>query len=449
MHRNTTFREHSGYFESWLPDTESLLIQLCDHLFHSGFVFLDSSETEIEAGGWVIRDFIDQEAEVLQELVPRKRFSAFCDYVNNFEWSKAQLNKKLCQRILKKFDQLAMGKHHHFNIRFNIAEGLRQSENHPLQDLLLYIETYHSLILIQETSQQKEAAEEPDFSKTNYKLEDLMQLRSQLQQRLGGHELVKGFLKHIAKARGVTPESLVPAEKKQNRQFPQIKFIRPSKQTSATEKLVETDVSAEIETPESTAEISKLEHKSASVPDQDEQMGILLEPDFEQFAIADASETEIEEKEIVEKEIEQEPVENSQEPETSVAVSSIEMLNDFDDDVEELEEDETGLLQDDTEETDVVFGSKKITHSAMEKFVQRYADSALKFLLRRTLDGRPLPPEIEGVYSSWEKRGLSRGRLKKYVLKLMEWSEVPEMPILDLLQILRDRIYEVSQKNKS
>ena len=71
------------------------------------------------------------------------------------------------------------------------------------------------------------------------------------------------------------------------------------------------------------------------------------------------------------------------------------------------------------------------------------------FLLRRTLDGRPLPPEIEGVYSSWEKRGLSRGRLKKYVLKLMEWSEVPEMPILDLLQILRDRIYEVSQKNKS
>ena len=68
MHRNTTFREHSGYFESWLPDTESLLIQLCDHLFHSGFVFLDSSETEIEAGGWVIRDFIDQEAKLVVNL---------------------------------------------------------------------------------------------------------------------------------------------------------------------------------------------------------------------------------------------------------------------------------------------------------------------------------------------------------------------------------------------
>ena len=72
----------------------------------------------------------------------------------------------------------------------------------------------------------------------------------------------------------------------------------------------------------------------------------------------------------------------------------------------------------------------------------------MKFLFRKTLDGRPLPAEIEDVYSSWEKRGLSRGRLKKYVLKLMEWPEVPEMPILDLLQLLRDRIFEVSQTNQ-
>jgi hypothetical protein len=28
----------------------------------------------------------------------------------------------------------------------------------------------------------------------------------------------------------------------------------------------------------------------------------------------------------------------------------------------------------------------------------------------------------------------------------MEWSEIPDMPILDLLQTLRDRVYEVSQK---
>ena len=37
-------------------------------------------------------------------------------------------------------------------------------------------------------------------------------------------------------------------------------------------------------------------------------------------------------------------------------------------------------------------------------------------------------PEIEAIYYSWEKRGLSRGRLKKYLLKLMEWPGIPDLP---------------------
>ena len=137
----------------------------------------------------------------------------------------------------------------------------------------------------------------------------------------------------------------------------------------------------------------------------------------------------------------------SQAPQSSL--SSADLLGDLDESAEEesIEDDEDGLLQDDTEEDDVVFGSKRITQSSLEKFVRQYSDSTLKFLLRRTLDGRPLPGKIEEVYVGWEKRGLSRGRLKKYVLKLMEWSEIPDMPILDLLQIIRDRVYEVSQKN--
>ena len=137
----------------------------------------------------------------------------------------------------------------------------------------------------------------------------------------------------------------------------------------------------------------------------------------------------------------------SQAPQSSL--SSADLLGDIDEsaDEESIEDDEDGLLQDDAEEDDVVFGSKRITQSSLEKFVRQYSDSTLKFLLRRTLDGRPLPGEIEEVYAGWEKRGLSRGRLKKYVLKLMEWSEIPDMPILDLLQMIRDRVYEVSQKN--
>ena len=127
------------------------------------------------------------------------------------------------------------------------------------------------------------------------------------------------------------------------------------------------------------------------------------------------------------------------------------MLSELDETAEEdfIEDDEDGLLHDDPEDDDVVFGSKKITNTALEKFVRQYADSTLKFLLRRNLDGRPLSVEIEEVYVSWEKRGLSRKRLKIYVLKLMEWSEIPDLPILDLLQTLRERVYEVSNKNES
>ena len=113
---------------------------------------------------------------------------------------------------------------------------------------------------------------------------------------------------------------------------------------------------------------------------------------------------------------------------------------------EELEEDDRGLILVDADETDVVFGGEKISKAALEKFIRQYPDSTLRFLLRRSLDGKPLSAEIEAIYYSWEKRGLSRERLKKYLLKLMEWPEVPDLPILDLLQSLKDRIYEDSQK---
>ena len=164
---------------------------------------------------------------------------------------------------------------------------------------------------------------------------------------------------------------------------------------------------------------------------------------MEQFAVETADEKIQEKKEVAEV-----SAKIPEDSEKSLDVHAVDLLNQLEEDEEYVEEDEAGLLQDDADETDVVFGSKKITQDAIEKFVRKYSDSTLKFLFRKTLDGRPLPAEIEDVYSSWEKRGLSRGRLKKYVLKLMEWPEVPEMPILDLLQLLRDRIFEVSQTNQ-
>lgn len=468
MHRNANFREYSEHFDSLLPDQDSLLIQLCEHLFKSGFVFVDASENELEAGGWVIRDFFDQEAEVLRTLVPRERYVGFIDYVKQFNWPAEILQKKLSQRIQKSFDQLAKGKHHHFNIRYNISYGLREQEKHPLYDFLLHIETYYSLVLGGETLEQEDQEEEPDFSKTNFKIEDLKQLRSQVRERLEGRELVKGFLKHIAKKRGVSVESLNPVIKQERKNSP-IKFLRPSQLNPTAEKRTAPDVAEILIAEEKNDIVDKLDISSTLTEDQNELSEFPPEPDLE-TDIAETAEVLIESKKAEEGIFEEETVasqtiedaaveveeeelkeKNNYEPETeadSSTVTTADLLLNFEEDEEdeEIEEDDSGLILVDSDETDVVFGGEKISKSALEKFIRQYPDSTLRFLLRRSLEGRPLSAEIEAIYYSWEKRGLSRGRLKKYLLKLMEWPEVPDLPILDLLQSLKDRIYEDSQK---
>ena len=469
MHRNANFREYSEHFDSLLPDQDSLLIQLCEHLFNSGFVFVDASVNELEAGGWVIRDFFDQEADVLSTLVPRERYVGFIDYVKQFNWPAEILQKKLSQRIQKSFDQLAKGKHHHFNIRYNISYGLREQEKHPLYDFLLHIETYYSLVLGGETLEQEDQEEEPDFSKTNFKIEDLKQLRSQVRERLEGRELVKGFLKHIAKKRGVSVESLNPVIKQERKNSP-IKFLRPSQLNPTAEKRTAPDVAEILIAEEKNDIVDKLDISSTLTEDQNELSEFPLEPDLE-TDIAETAEVLIESKKSEEGIFEEETVasqtiedaaveveeddelkeKNNYEPETeadSSTVTTADLLLNFEEDEEdeEIEEDDSGLILVDSDETDVVFGGEKISKSALEKFIRQYPDSTLRFLLRRSLEGRPLSAEIEAIYYSWEKRGLSRGRLKKYMLKLMEWPEVPDLPILDLLQSLKDRIYEDSQK---
>jgi hypothetical protein len=440
MHRNATFREYSEHFDSLLPDQDSLLIQLCEHLFNSGFVFVDASENELEAGGWVIRDFFDQEAEVLSTLVTRESYGGFIDYVKQFNWSAEILKKKLSQRIQKSFDQLAKGKHHHFNIRYNISYGLREQEKHPLYDFLLHIETYYSLVLGGETLEQEDQEEGPDFSKTNFKIEDVKQLRSQVRERLEGRELVKGFLKHIAKKRGVSVESLNPVIKQARKNSP-IKFLRPSQLNPTADKQTAPDVAEILIVEQKNDIVDKLDISSTLNEDQNELSEFPLEPDL----VTDIAETA--EVLIKSKKAEEGILEEETEADSSTLTTSDLLLN-FEED-EEIEEDESGFIQVDSYETDVVFGGEKISKSALEKFIRQYPDSTLRFLLRRSLDGKPLSAEIEAIYYNWEKRGLSRGRLKKNMLKLMEWPEVPDLPILDLLQSLKDRIYEDSQKKET
>ena len=108
------------------------------------------------------------------------------------------------------------------------------------------------------------------------------------------------------------------------------------------------------------------------------------------------------------------------------------------------EEDDSGLASvSDDNDSDVVYGTGRITDKAHRSYILASPDSAVKFLLRKELDGRPLKSSQDEIYEGWQKRGLSRGKLRKHFLKIMEWDSVPELGVNEIYNKLKDRVYEV------
>ncbi len=375
MQRNTIQKDKRAGFDSLLTDQQSLLFKLCEQLLISGFVFEDSTANEIEAGGDVIKNFFDQENQVLLKLISSERLNEFVNYLERFEWSEETLEIKLCQRIKKAFDQLAKGTHHHYNILYNISHGLRQPKGHPLSDLLLYIEAYYILVLGGENPNQK-LDKEQNYNKKHFSIDDLIKFRKQIRERLEGRVLVNSFLSHIAKLRGEPVEKLITTE------------------GNSSESLLVDD--------------------SSGTKDVDQK--ILNGEDKDLIKITDSN-------------------------------ISVNFDAEFENEEEiEFDEDKVhSMQQSGSDDTDVVFGSDIIRVPSMEKFVLQYPESALRFLMRQNIDGKPLPADIVLVHAGWEERGLSRNVLKKYVLKLMQWSDFPDLPFQDFYLQIRNRIFEVSR----
>jgi hypothetical protein len=127
---------------------------------------------------------------------------------------------------------------------------------------------------------------------------------------------------------------------------------------------------------------------------------------------------------------------------SNISENSIpEFENEFDFDFDKLQS--TQLSG--TEDSDVVFGSDIIRETSMEEFVMKYPESALKFLISKNIDGRPLSVDEVQVHAGWEKRGLSRNFLKKYLLELMQWPDFPDLPFKDFYMQIRNRIFKVSR----
>jgi len=118
-------------------------------------------------------------------------------------------------------------------------------------------------------------------------------------------------------------------------------------------------------------------------------------------------------------------------------------IESYEDNDEEVEESAlTGGIDD--EDTDVVYGTGRITDEAHKSFIISSPDSAIKFLMRKELDGRPLKSSEDEIYEAWQERGLSRGKLRKHILKIMEWENVPELEVNEIYNQVKDKAYEIS-----
>ena len=91
-------------------------------------------------------------------------------------------------------------------------------------------------------------------------------------------------------------------------------------------------------------------------------------------------------------------------------------------------------------DSDVVEGTGSITENSQADFLKTHPESAVKFLMRKNLDDSPLDADDEKVHETWQGRGLSRGELRRHVMKLMEWEEFPESSPTEILNQIKEKI---------
>ncbi len=220
----------------------------------------------------------------------------------------------------------------------------------------------------------------------SFTINDLKDLRQKFQDRMEGHKLVEVLLKDISRIRGGHMPLADQGNRKTRKSY---QFFRPSEHPQGMLH----PFKQQTETP-----LAKI--LSSEEPNQSEQKD------------APAVEKKLSEKLI---------------------------LND---DIEDLDFEENFNSSDD--DANVIYGTGPINRNSFVTFIETNPDSALKFMFRRDITEKRLSSDVLDIYEEWEERGLKRGYVRRYILELMEWDEIPtDQTILELSMLLKDRIYEL------
>ena len=100
----------------------------------------------------------------------------------------------------------------------------------------------------------------------------------------------------------------------------------------------------------------------------------------------------------------------------------------------------------DTGDEDVVYGNGRVTDDSVWDFIHNYPDSAVKFLYRKNLENKPLTPGEEDIYRRWEMRGMTRAKVRQFVLEVMGWKSLPDDFPHNIWRDLRDQIFELKER---
>ena len=100
-----------------------------------------------------------------------------------------------------------------------------------------------------------------------------------------------------------------------------------------------------------------------------------------------------------------------------------------------------GRNMEENSDEDVIYGTGNITDQSQSKFLLEHTDSAIKFLVRKELDGRPLNTAQEALYESWQKRGLYRSKLRTQVCELMGWEKIPNIAVNDIYDQIHAKLH--------
>ena len=190
-----------------LPAATSQLLQLCQLLYQHGFFFEDCQLAELERCEQVLQRFFGLNLSWWPQLAPRPRLQQFLDFATRSRWDAQTAQQQLQRKIRRVFQQLNQNAPQPQTLRRNLIQSSQGRPTPLLIDFLIFLESYHRLVLQGDT--QSIVDEEEEIPDREYSVRDILKLRRQMEERLEQRAFVKSIVSQISHQQGLREEDFL------------------------------------------------------------------------------------------------------------------------------------------------------------------------------------------------------------------------------------------------